>query len=260
MEEKQCEECKQIINDIEPVRCFFCEACFHINQQCCGLNSRVCREYFAQGKILFACPTCRTMLKGRSFSAYIEEKQLDQPSQLQPLSDLPAQVQKLFEVVDGLSKKIDSLPGKPMNADSLLECPITVSTTPVWPKKSVKRRRTEWKPVQIQSDRGENNIDLSDLSVPSIVPVAAQNRFWLYLSGLNPLLTDDDIQKIISRCLNTTNPVVAVRLVRKGTDTSNFSYISYKIGLDPDLKNIALDPASWPTGMLFREFVDAPKN
>lgn len=199
------------------------------------------------------------MLNGRSLCAYVAELKSNQSPQPQDLTDLPAQVQKLSAIVDGLSKKLDNLPCKSVNDASVLGTPA-MPTTPIWPRVNSKRRRTERAPIEIPSERGENIIDLSDLSVPSIVPVAAQNRFWLYVSGLNPQLTDSDIQKIITRCLHTSEPIVAVRLVRKGVDTSNFSYVSYKIGLDPKLKNAALDPASWPAGMLFREFIDLPKN
>lgn len=248
------------VNDLEPIRCGFCDTHYHINQQCCGLNTRHCKDFFALGKIMFICPTCRLTLNGRSISAYVADLQLNQTSQPQNLAELPAQVQKLCDVVDGLSKKIDSLPCKTIIDDTPLGTPSVMPATPVWTAKSAKRRRTERIPMNMSSDRGANTIDLSDLSVPSIVSAAAQNRFWLYLSGLNPLLTDSDIQKIVSRCLHTAEPVVAVRLVRRGTDTTNFSYVSYKIGLNPDMKSVALDPASWPTGMLFREFVDLPKN
>lgn len=257
--DKICGECKLTVNDLEPIRCGLCESCYHINQQCCGLNSRLCKELFAQGKIIFICPTCRELLNGRSLCAYLADQKSNHPSSQQNLTALPAQVQKLTEIVDGLSKKIDTLSSTTVNDGPILGTPI-MPTTPIWPRVNNKRRRTEREPIEMPSDRGANTIDFSDLSVPSIVPAIAQNRFWLYVSGLNPLLTDSDIQKIVSRCLNTTEPVVALRLVRKGVDSSNFSYVSYKIGLDPKLKTAALDPASWPTGMLFREFVNLPKN
>ena len=97
MEKKLCGECKQAVNDIEPIRCGFCEDCYHINQQCCGFNSRVCKDLFA--------PECKELLNGcsiRSYMADMQLPQLEQPAQTSHLTELPAQVQKLFEVVDGL--------------------------------------------------------------------------------------------------------------------------------------------------------------
>ena len=131
--------------------------------------------------------------------------------------------------------------------------------TPVWPKQSIKRRRLYDKPNAIALPScGTSDIDLSDLSVPSIVNNA--NKFWLYLSKLNPLVTDGDVQKIVSRCLNAPESVEVIRLVPKGKNIDSLTFVSYKIGLDPDIKTKALDSSSWPTGLLFREFVDQPKN
>ncbi|XP_055522500.1 uncharacterized protein LOC129716691 [Wyeomyia smithii] len=100
MEKKQCGECKQAVNDIEPIRCGFCENCYHINQQCCGFNSRGCKDLFALGDIMFICPICRELLNGRSIRSYIADLQLplsEQPTQSSQLTELPAQAQKLFE-------------------------------------------------------------------------------------------------------------------------------------------------------------------
>ena len=265
MEKKLCGECKLEINDLEPVRCGFCEACYHINQKCCGFNSRICKELFALGKILFICPQCRDKLNGRSINTYVADALNSQNAQSLQLVDLPSQVQKLCEMVDGLSNKVESMSQKPPHCDGFVGTPANLSaaanlSTPIWPARNPKRRRADRMPLEITSDRGTNTVDLSDLSVSSVASVVAKKCFWLYLSGLNPKVTDNDVQKIVSRCLNSIEPVAVVWLVRKGIDTTNYSYISYKIGLDPDVKSIALDPASWPSGLLFREFVDRPKN
>lgn len=255
MDRKYCGECKQEINDLEPMRCGFCDAFLHISQNCCGINSRGLREAFALGKLLLVCTACRSELNGRSIRSYIADTQVAPlaPPELPILSTLPEQVQQLSNVVETLSKKIDNL----SSAQSQPVWPIPC--TPVRPMRSVKRRRLDDKSnVSVPSDCGTNNVDLSDLSVPVIVRNV--NKFWLYLSGFNPLITDDDVKKIISRCLNAPAPVDVIRLVPKGKDLAGLSFVSYKIGLDPDMKIKSLDPSSWPSGLLFREFVDQSKN
>lgn len=209
---------------------------------------------------MFICPHCREKLNGRSISSYVADLQHNESSHPQLPIDLSGQMQKLTEAVEGLSKKMDNMPHNPPKVDGFDHTPSTLSATPVWPVRNAKRRRADRMPIEITSDRGTNTVDLSDLSVPSVASVAAQKCFWLYLSGLNPKITDSDVTKIVSRCLNATEPVAVIRLVQRGVDTSNFSYVSYKIGLDPAVKPLALDPASWPDGLLFREFVDRPKN
>ncbi|XP_053691469.1 uncharacterized protein LOC128739986 [Sabethes cyaneus] len=257
MEKKQCLECKNDINDIEPLRCGFCDGYMHISQTCCGINSRGLKEPFAQGKLMLLCTACKNELNGRSIRVYIADIQHGSPNMPNvPVStELPVKVQQLSDIVESLSKKIDNL----TSTNQLhLDWPVPTPKTPAWTNRSAKRRRTDENAiVDAPADVGTNIVDLSDLPVPSIAPKA--NKFWLYLSRLNPVLTDCDVQKI-SRCLNITDPVDAVRLVPKGKDVANMSFISYKIGLDPDMKSQALDPSSWPVGMLFREFFDRPKN
>ena len=257
MEKKICGECKEAINDLEPLRCGFCEAFLHVTQTCLGFNSRGLKEAFAQRKVLIMCMTCRESLNGRSIQSYIADTH-QPPSVPSDLKDLPAQVSQLSNVVKALSTKFDNFTCTQPQPQSQPVWP-TLNTTPVWPKRSVKRRRFDDKiNTQVPTDCGTNNVDFSDLSVPSVVQNA--NKFWLYLSGLNPLITDGDVQKIVSRCLSATEPIDLVRLVPKGKDVAGLSFVSFKIGLDPDMKIKALDSSSWPVGLRFREFVDRSKN
>lgn len=214
------------------------------------MNIRNLKEAFSSGRLLFICQSCGDELNGRSIRRYIDEQQQTQPP---PLAALPAQVQQLSDVVAVLSKKIDDLTDKPHPRQS-------VSVTPSWPKLGVKRPRNERPDIGVPVVQGTKTIDLSDLSVPSISPTVQPEKFWLYLSRLNPLITDNDVQNIVSRCLDITDPAVVVRLVPKGMDVSRMTFVSFKIGLDPSVRNTALDPASWPAGLQFREFVDIPKN
>lgn len=253
MEKQQCGECQLEINDLEPLCCGFCEVYFHINQQCCGLNIRNMKEPLSSGKIMFICHCCREELKGRSIRRYIAEQH--HQTKTPALAFLPVQVQQLHDVVAELSRKVDSFSITPQRCR-----PTSLSATPIWPRLNAKRRREDRPDFNAAVTKGTKTIDLSDLSVPSISAAAPPVKFWLYLSRLNPLITDDDVQSVVSRCLSTTDPIDVVRLVPKGKDTSNLTFVSFKVGLDPDLKDCALDPASWPSGLQFREFVDLAKN
>lgn len=255
MEKKQCGECKLDIHDLEPMCCGLCESFYHISQQCCGLNVRPLRDALMSGKTIFICSACRTELNGRSIRAYFANNHQSQS----PLADLPGQVQQLFDVVADLSKKIDDFADKPKPKQEKI-----LSGPPVWPRLGMKRRRED-RMIDVDAPvaSGTKAIDLSDLSdlsVPSIVQPVMPEKFWLYISGLNPQITDNDIQLVVSRCLKISDPATVVRLVPKGKDVSNITFVSYKVGLDPGLKESALDPASWPFGMRFREFVELRKN
>lgn len=256
MNKKQCGECKLDINDLEPICCGVCETYFHISQNCCGINTRGWKESLMQGKVLFICPACRVHLNGRSIRCYIETAVKSHENRSPDIANLPVQVQQLSDAVAALSKKIDVISTRPKRMPT---SPISYDT-PAGPSTRVKRPRIDRTPViRAKTVCGTKAMDLSDLSVSSVAAPAPPKRFWLYLSGLNPSLTDNDVRKIVSRCLNT-DPFDTIRLVPKGKDTRNMTFVSYKIGLDPDSKQTSLDASTWPTGLLFREFIDVPKN
>lgn len=48
----------------------------------------------------------------------------------------------------------------------------------------------------------------------------------------------------------------AIPLIKQGTDVNSLNFISFKVGVDPKYRSAALDPSSWPKGILFREFED----
>lgn len=264
MEKKHCKECKLEVNDIEPVRCGFCDAFFHISQQCCGFNHRANRDILSQGKAMFICNDCRSELNGRSIKRYLQD-QLDSQNSTHADGDasdnLTSQVQLLADAVGKLSKKVDVLSMGQMSGSktNLLLTP----TFRKWPKLGVKRPRMEteqYESTALNSDRGTRNIDLGDLSIDTIIPVPTPPKFWLYLSGFQPLISTDDVQKIVTRCMDLSSPCDVVRLVPKGKDVSNMSFVSFKIGFDPSVKEQALQASTWLNGLTFREFVEQPKN
>lgn len=87
------------------------------------------------------------------------------------------------------------------------------------------------------------------------VPEPAE-MFWLYLSRIHPTVKPESIEKLVKTSVQCEDPVKVVLLVKKGTDTSRMTFVSYKIGMDPKLRDVALSPDTWPEGILFREFED----
>lgn len=224
--------------------------------QCCGINrSRTSSDLFSKGKALFICSGCKAKMKGRSVKSFLMD---EITNDIAPSRDLADQVQQLFKLVKSLSEKVDRCIPMDVPAERPL---IRTSKESAWPRLGVKRRRgNEGEPIVSSSVRGTNNMDLSDLSVPCLTPLIPTPKFWIYLSGLHPLITDGDVQKIVSRSLDLTAPADIVRLLPKGADTSKLTFVSFKVGLDPSLKHLALDASTWPDGILFREFVEYPKN
>ena len=84
----------------------------------------------------------------------------------------------------------------------------------------------------------------------------ADQQFWLYMSRIRPDVTSEVISAMAKVNLEIDNDPVVVKLVPKGKDISTLTFVSFKIGFDLNLKTKALDPETWPEGILFREFED----
>ena len=84
------------------------------------------------------------------------------------------------------------------------------------------------------------------------------DKFWLYLSRIAPHVTEEDVAAMVQECVTGSEPVVK-KLVKKDADLSSFAFVSFKVGVDRELKDNALDPSIWPNGIFFREFDDRRK-
>lgn len=111
-------------------------------------------------------------------------------------------------------------------------------------------------------DEASNNENVSvgtrDIGPNESIPLAASQRedkFWLYLSGFDPHATAQQIESLVKGNLNITDGVVDVaKLVPKGRTLDELTFVSFKVGLDPQLKEVALTGSSWQKGIVFRQF------
>ena len=84
---------------------------------------------------------------------------------------------------------------------------------------------------------------------------AVQQKFWLYVSRVARDVSADQMCAYVKKRLGT-NDIQVTRLVAKGRDKSSLSFISFKIGMDTNLKSKALSTSTWPKGIVYREFSD----
>lgn len=121
---------------------------------------------------------------------------------------------------------------------------------------------TSRKRPRLLIDEPSNNDNVSvgtrDIGPNESIPLAASQReekFWLYLSGFDPHATTQQIENLVKGNLNITDGVVDVaKLVPKGRTLDELTFVSFKVGLDPQLKEIALSGSSWQKGIIFRQF------
>lgn len=212
---------------------------FHMT---CANVSRALLGYFsAHRKNLFwMCDKCAELFENshlRSITKVADEK---------------SPLMSLTEAISNLHTEIKQLSHKPVPS---IQSPSVKNWPYIGPIRAAKRLRgpdMAQKATECQS--GSKPLDQNIISVPVCAKPA--NKFWLYLSRIRPDVTNEEMSAMVRANLDTTQDPEVVKLVAKGTDISNMTFISFKIGLDPSLRTIALDPASWPEGIMFREFED----
>ena len=104
--------------------------------------------------------------------------------------------------------------------------------------------------------RGTKELNLCDSSFSNLISEISPPKFWLYIVGLNTNTTPDEVKQLVCNCLEIDGNVDIIRLVPKGADISTYTTISFKIAMDPVLKDTVLQPSSWPKNLQFREFAD----
>lgn len=121
--------------------------------------------------------------------------------------------------------------------------------------KSRKRPRVDDEP-RTETFAGTAGTKEADPSV--IVPLAARQEkielFWLYLSGFDPQATEDNIRDLVKSNLGSNETVDVRKLVPKGKSLDELTFVSFKVGIAPVLKEAALSAATWQRGITFREF------
>lgn len=239
--EKNCAKCCQAITGIDCVTCRgYCGSIFHMT--CSGV-SRALLGYFTTHRknLYWMCDKCAELFENSHFRSLTSQ------------ADEKSPVASLTDAINNLRTEIKTISSKPVPATlpPKIRWPV-IGESPRAANQPREAGYLRQKSAECQS--GSKQLSQNVISVPvSEKPVS---KFWLYLSRIRPDVTNDAISGMVKANLGLSIDPEVVRLVAKGTDTSNMSFVSFKVGLDPALKNDALDPSTWPEGIMFREFED----
>lgn len=236
---KNCSKCSEAINGIDYVVCRgYCGAFFHMNA-CSGVT-RALLNYFTTNKknLFWMCDKCAELFENSHFRTI--STNADQTSPLNLLTT----------AITELRTEIKQINAKPK---------AQFSPAVGWP--SLTERRTTKRPFEQVVARASENCRVGNKQPQAnvvTVPVCQKedNQFWLYISRIRPDVTTEAVQAMVKANLNVDDDPTVVKLIPKEKDISTLTFVSFKIGLDPSMKPKALDPETWPEGLLFREFED----
>lgn len=76
----------------------------------------------------------------------------------------------------------------------------------------------------------------------------------MYLGRLHHSHSVDDIAEMTQECLGLQVAPKVIRLVKKDVDVTKLPFVSFRVLLPDETRDVALQAETWPTGVAIREF------
>ncbi|XP_062538819.1 uncharacterized protein LOC134207117 [Armigeres subalbatus] len=241
-----CCQCSKQIKTLEFMQCSgFCDQAAHL--ECVGLKRPNMDFVNEQRNILWFCDNCVDQLKTIKDNFSISSNEI---------------ITSVSEIKESLAElKNDLLETKALTKSfaskvNLKDSSGTAQVRSAWP--SIKRprgfdaRETPKSRPDAKLIVGTKSIEKEQFAVETVAK--PPEKFWIYLSRIASHVTESDIQELVKGCLPNTESIDVRKLVRKDADLKQFAFISFKVGVDVQEKEYALDPSVWPKGIYFREF------
>ncbi|XP_053686613.1 uncharacterized protein LOC128736159 [Sabethes cyaneus] len=237
-----CKTCSAAVNGIEKVACRGnCGSVFH--RTCIPGLYRSVLETLAnyEQNLFWLCNDCAS-----SFNNWLHKPVA--ASTAGEINMLKDAVSKLNDVVTNLSGRIEKY--FPHGHTPAAVRGLAISR-PYEDQPTPKRRRDD--DVQIRATttavRGTRTIQREIKTVND-----ERDQFWIYLSRLDPCHSVDDIIAMTQECLVITNSPKVILLVKKDANLSKLNFVSFRVEVPNELKDLALEASTWPTGVLVRKF------
>lgn len=232
----------------------FCKAVFHV--QCSGLSSSASEAANLHQQLFYFCKSCTKLmgdlrLRNSIRSAYESGQENALCAHNETIENLKV------EIMNELKKEIRSNFASLANSNCLTpKSSRRIGTNVISSRRLFDKRQ----PPRFQQQPTACGTAESISPSHGVVSVPAnQPKFWLYLSRISRDVTVEQVRELAQKRLETSD-IIVTRLVANGRDVSTMSFVSFKVGMNGDLKAKALSTSTWPKGLLFREFKDLRSN
>lgn len=95
------------------------------------------------------------------------------------------------------------------------------------------------------------------------MPIAAkiiQPKFWIHVSEFEVSESADTVQNLVATCLGIgPEKIETFKLIPKDRDINSLRFISFKVGIPLEFKDIVNQSSTWPVGLSVRPF-DTSRN
>lgn len=242
--ESICFACTQTVNQTDEIVCKgFCRSTFHL--ECAHQSSEMRNSVAACSQLYWMCEACAKMMENANFRQAI--------SSTNSVMEMMAEQQT--KALDEMRKEI-ALNTTKINA-ILQRTPS--QTTPLAPRSQppLPSRKRPRLVIEEPLHHDNTTVGTKEISADESIPLAAsrtEEKFWLYLSGFDPQATSQQIENLVKSNLKTDETVDVAKLVPKGRSLDELSFVSFKVGMNQGLKDVALSASSWQKGITFRPF------
>ncbi|XP_053698959.1 uncharacterized protein LOC128745922 [Sabethes cyaneus] len=220
----------------------FCKSAFHL--KCARITAETRDAIAGSSQLFWMCHACTKMMSNARFRQAISSTN----------NAMQAMVEDQNKVLDELRNEITLNTTK---INTILQR-TPMPTTPRIPITTNSRKRPRLIIPDEPSQQRDNATEgTRDIQPDDAIPLAAAKKeklFWLYLSGFDPQATVNQIEKLVRNNLNTEKTVDVVKLVPKGKTLEELTFVSFKAGVEMDLKDLALSRSTWQKGIIFRPF------
>lgn len=247
-----CCACTGELDKAEEIVCKgFCRSTFHLK---CAQQPDTIRDAAANcSQVFWMCVECTKMMENATFchaiSSTNKAMEVMNAEHNKALTELRQEMEQNTAKINTILRQLPTaVQQKTGGARSISN------------SNNRKRPRIDEEDVQSESvvTVGTKEID-PDVNIPLAEKKMNENKFWLYLSGFNPQASEDDVRGLVQRNLNTTDTIEVRKLVPKGKNLEELTFVSFKVGVGLQLKDLALLTSTWQKGITFREFDFHPR-
>nr|XP_019542423.2 uncharacterized protein LOC109413165 [Aedes albopictus] len=252
-----CDRCaKTVKKNEEYIECMgFCKNVVH--KKCENLAMPTVKDIQERSNVHWMCDECSKLMKICRFKSVVSSLgcviSTVIESQMNGLSELKAELSKN-------NKQVADVLNENNNQVAQLANIVNAATPGRVPNRErpSKRRRED---SAVPNSNPISNTGTRSVASNAVLTVKpAPNLFWVYLSRFHPTVKEDVVEELVRDGLQTSEPIKVISLVKKGADLSSMNFISFKVGVPVELKDAALDPGTWPEGIVSREFEGQSKN
>ncbi|XP_053698864.1 uncharacterized protein LOC128745816 [Sabethes cyaneus] len=242
--DKCCYECTLPIKNLNLIKCYLCDSVAHM--KCFGWVPANLDFINSQSNLLWFCADCLKsveLLKHQT-SPDLSNAVVSSVSNVisSCMNDIKDELAQTNAFIKSVSDKLTSAATPVISTSNRTNKRPRISSPDATPKQSIINKKLFG---------GTRSADNASVAVEK-APKPAE-KFWIYLSRIAPFVTETEIATLVDTCMPGAQPIVK-KLIKKYADLKSYGFVSFKVGVDLNLKELSLNPSTWPTGVYFRAF------